>query len=123
MVKNYFVKGTTTEFVNEIYLATSDGNIFFMSVFFTHSRFYYLYRSFIIKKISFMKVSTRNNFEGKVKKIEHGSVNSEVVVELPGGQEIVSIITKTSAENLGLAIGKTVYVLIKASNVMLATED
>jgi len=70
-----------------------------------------------------MKVSTRNTFEGKVKKIEHGSVNSEVIVELPGGQEIVSIITKTSIENLGLAIGKSVYVLIKASNVMLATDD
>lgn len=70
-----------------------------------------------------MKVSTRNNFPGKVKKIEHGSVNSEVVIELAGGQEIVSIITKTSAENLALTIGKSVYVLIKASNVMLATDD
>lgn len=70
-----------------------------------------------------MKVSTRNNLEGKVKKIEHGSVNSEVIIELPGGQEIVSIITKTSAENLVLAVGKKVYVLIKASNVMLGTED
>ena len=70
-----------------------------------------------------MKVSTRNTFKGKVKKIEHGSVNSEVIIEIPGGQEIVSIITKTSAENLGLTIGKDVYVLIKASNVMLATED
>ena len=70
-----------------------------------------------------MKVSTRNNLEGKVKKIEHGSVNSEVIVELIGGQEIVSIITKTSAENLDLTIGKNVYVLIKASNVLLATND
>jgi len=70
-----------------------------------------------------MKVSTRNTLKGKVKKIEHGSVNSEVIVELPGGQEVVSIITKTSAENLELTPGKNVYVLIKASNVMIATED
>lgn len=70
-----------------------------------------------------MKVSTRNNFKGVVKKIEHGSVNTEVIIELPGGQEIVSIITKTSAESLELVIGKTVYCLIKASNVMIATED
>jgi molybdopterin-binding protein len=70
-----------------------------------------------------MKVSTRNTLKGKVKKIEHGSVNSEVIVELPGGQEIVSIITKTSTENLELTPGKNVYVLIKASNVMIATED
>lgn len=87
------------------------------------SQFYYFYRLICNTKSKLMKVSTRNNFEGKVKKIEHGSVNSEVIIELPGGQEIVSIITKTSAENLGLAIGKKVYVLIKASNVMLGTED
>ena len=49
-----------------------------------------------------MKVSTRNTLKGKVKKIEHGAVNTEVVIELPGGQEIVSIITKTSASNLDL---------------------
>jgi len=70
-----------------------------------------------------MKVSTRNTLKGKVKKIEHGAVNTEVVIELPGGQEIVSIITKTSAEALNLNIGKEVYGLIKASNVMIAVED
>jgi molybdopterin-binding protein len=41
------------------------------------------------------------------------------VVELPGGSEIVSIITKSSAESLGLAPGKEVYTIIKASNVMI----
>nr|NQU93452.1 TOBE domain-containing protein [Bacteroidota bacterium] len=70
-----------------------------------------------------MKVSTRNTLLGKVKKIEHGSVNSEVIVELPGGLELVSIITKSSAENLGLQIGKEVMALIKATNVMIATND
>ena len=70
-----------------------------------------------------MKVSTRNTLKGKVKKIEHGAVNTEVVIELPGGQEIVSIITKTSASNLDLQVGKEVYGLIKASNVMIAAED
>lgn len=49
-------------------------------------------------------------------------MNSEVSVELPGGVEVVSIITKTSAENLGLAAGKEVYVVVKASNVMLAVD-
>lgn len=70
-----------------------------------------------------MKVSTRNTLKGIVKKIEHGAVNSEIVIELKGGQEIVSVITKISAENLGLHIGKEVYGLIKASNVMIAVED
>ncbi|MCB9422792.1 MAG: TOBE domain-containing protein [Ardenticatenaceae bacterium] len=67
-----------------------------------------------------MKISARNTFKGKVKQIVHGAVNSEVVVELPGGQEIVSIITKHSAESLGLVVGKEVYTVIKASNVMIA---
>ena len=66
-----------------------------------------------------MKISARNVFKGKVKQLVHGAVNSEVVIELPGGMEIVSIITKSSAEELELVVGKQVYALIKASNVMI----
>ena len=69
-----------------------------------------------------MKISARNMLKGKVKKVNHGAVNSEVVVELPGGAQIVSIITKASAESLGLSVGKEVYAVIKASNVMIAVE-
>ncbi len=69
-----------------------------------------------------MKISARNTLKGKVKSITDGAVNSEVVVELPGGAEIVSIITKTSAQSLGLAVGKEVYAVIKASNVMIAVD-
>jgi molybdopterin-binding protein len=69
-----------------------------------------------------MKISARNVFKGKVKKIIHGSVNSEVYIELPGGVEIVSIITKTSADTLSLKDGKEVYAVIKASNVMVAVD-
>ena len=46
-------------------------------------------------------------------------MNTEIVIELPGGAEIVSIITKDSADSLGLASGKEVYAIIKASNVMI----
>jgi molybdopterin-binding protein len=69
-----------------------------------------------------MKLSARNVLKGKVKKVNHGAVNSEVLVQLNGGAEIVSIITKSSAENLGLKEGKEVYAIIKASNVILATD-
>ncbi len=69
-----------------------------------------------------MKISARNTLKGKVKKVKAGSVNSEVVVELPGGAEVVSIITKTSAEALGLKEGMEVYAVIKASNVMIAID-
>lgn len=69
-----------------------------------------------------MKISARNVLSGVVKSVNHGAVNTEVVIELPGGAEIVSVITKSSAEQLELAAGKQVYAVIKASNVMIAAE-
>jgi molybdopterin-binding protein len=68
------------------------------------------------------KLSARNVFKGKVKSIQDGAVNSEVIVRLPAGIEIVSIITKTAAQNLGLKNGKEVYAIIKATNVILGTD-
>ena len=69
-----------------------------------------------------VKISARNILNGRVKSVDHGAVNSEVVIELPGGTEVVSIITKDSAEGLALAAGKEVYAVIKASDVMIAAE-
>jgi molybdopterin-binding protein len=69
-----------------------------------------------------MKISARNVLKGKVKEIKAGMVNTEVIVELPGGLQMVSVITKESAENLGLAKGKDVYAVVKASNVMIAVD-
>lgn len=69
-----------------------------------------------------MKISARNVLKGKVKKVVHGSVNSEVIIELSGGTEITSIITKSSAENLDLKEGHEVYAVIKATSVMIASE-
>ena len=69
-----------------------------------------------------MKLSARNMLKGKVKQIKPGVVNAEVVIELSGGTEIVSIITKESADKLGLMAGKEAYAIIKASNVMIGVE-
>jgi len=69
-----------------------------------------------------LKLSARNVLKGKVKAVTTGTVNTEIVVELPGGEEIVSMITKDSAERLGLKVGKEVHAVIKASNVMIATD-
>ncbi|MGA2625916.1 MAG: molybdopterin-binding protein [Candidatus Bathyarchaeia archaeon] len=69
-----------------------------------------------------MKVSARNVLKGKVKSIKQGAVNSEVVIQLAAGLEMVSVITKTSIENLELKEGKEVYAIIKASNVMLGVD-
>jgi molybdate transport system regulatory protein len=48
-----------------------------------------------------------------------GAVNAEVIIALPGGLEIVSIITKHSAESMGLAAGKDAFAVVKASDVMI----
>ena len=69
-----------------------------------------------------MKISARNVLKGTVKEIREGAVNDEVIIEVPGGQEIVSVITKTSVEKLGLVKGKQAYAVIKASSVMLAVD-
>ena len=69
-----------------------------------------------------MQISARNMLKGRVKQVTPGAVNTEVTIELPGGTEIVSIITKSSAERLQVSQGKEVYAIIKSSDVMLATE-
>ena len=69
-----------------------------------------------------MKISARNILKGKIVKLVHGAVNSEVIIELPGGTRLVSIITNSSVENLGLAEGKDAYAIIKASNVMVGVD-
>ena len=69
-----------------------------------------------------MKLSARNIIKGKVVQVKPGAVNTEVVLEIPGGAKIVSIITKESADNLGIAVGKAAYAVIKASSVMIAVD-
>ena len=69
-----------------------------------------------------MRISARNMLKGKVKQVKPGAVNTEVIIELPGSSEIVSIITKESADKLGLAVSKEAYAIIKASNVIIGVE-
>ena len=69
-----------------------------------------------------MKISARNVLKGKVKAFTPGAVNTEVIIEIAGGAEVVSIITKSSAESLGLAKGKDVYAVIKATNVIVGVD-
>ena len=69
-----------------------------------------------------MQISARNVMKGRVKSVNTGAVNTEVVIEVGGGTEIVSIVTKTSAEELGLTEGSEVYAVVKASDVMIAID-
>ncbi|TAJ45415.1 TOBE domain-containing protein [Methanofollis fontis] len=69
-----------------------------------------------------MEISARNVFTGTIKSISYGEILAEVVIELPGGLEITSLITKSSAERMKLTEGTGVSTVIKASNVMVATD-
>lgn len=69
-----------------------------------------------------MKLSARNVLKGTVVKVTQGAVNSEVVLELAPGIQVVAIITRQSAESLGLTEGSTAYAVVKASSVMMAVD-
>lgn len=69
-----------------------------------------------------MEISARNAIKTTVKKVVTGSVNTEITLELAPGVELVSIITKSSADRLGLAEGKQAYAVIKASDVIVAVD-
>jgi len=68
-----------------------------------------------------MNLSARNQFSGIVKEVKLGNVMAEVIVDIGGGHEVVAAITRASVERLGLAPGSTVMVVIRATEVLIAT--
>lgn len=66
-----------------------------------------------------LRFSARNQLQAQVKSVTLGSVMAEVVLVLPDGQELVSAITRASAENLQLKAGDDVIALIKSTEVIL----
>lgn len=69
-----------------------------------------------------MKLSARNQLQGIVRHVELGAVMAEVTVDVDG-QQLVSAITRSSAERLGLAEGRPVTVFIKATEVLLGVDE
>jgi molybdopterin-binding protein len=69
-----------------------------------------------------MRISARNILKGKVVKVTRGAVNAEVVLELSGGTQVVSIITLSSVDSLEIKVGKEAYAVVKASNVMIGVD-
>jgi molybdopterin-binding protein len=65
-----------------------------------------------------MEVSARNKLTGTVKDLKLGQVMAEVTLQV-GENEITALITKTSAERLGLKVGDKAFALIKATEVMV----
>jgi molybdopterin-binding protein len=68
-----------------------------------------------------VEISARNQLKGTVRSVHLGSIMAEVVVDVGGGQQVVAAITRGSAEGLGLREGADVTVIIKATEVMVAT--
>ncbi len=69
-----------------------------------------------------MKLSTRNVIKGKVTHLQEGMVAAKVKVDIGGGNVITSTITVEAVKELEIKVGDQVFVLIKASSVMLAKE-
>lgn len=67
-----------------------------------------------------MNISARNQLFGKVSRLTLGAVNAEIVITLPGGGEIVSVITRDSAKRLKLKKGSPVVAVIKSSDILVA---
>ena len=70
-----------------------------------------------------MKLSARNQLTGTIKGIKQDQIMAEITVELDGGQELVSVITASSVHRLELKVGNKITVVIKSTEVMLATDD
>jgi len=69
-----------------------------------------------------MELSTRNCFKGTVKNVNLGAINAEIIIEIAPGVEVISVITKSSAERLKLAEGKEAYAFVKSTDVAIAVE-
>jgi molybdate transport system regulatory protein len=74
-------------------------------------------------KENVMKISARNIFEGKITSLVDGKVNAEVEVTTAGGDRIVAVVTESSVQSLGLALGKPVLAFVKAPWVIVMAGD
>ena len=69
-----------------------------------------------------MALSARNQFPGTVMSIKHGAVMSEVIVDIGGGNQIVSLISTSSVKRLKLKKGSKAIAVIKATEVIISTD-
>jgi molybdopterin-binding protein len=68
-----------------------------------------------------MKFSARNQLKGKIVEVKKGATTAHVRIDI-GGQIVTASITNESADELGLAPGKTAYAIVKASSVMVGVD-
>lgn len=68
-----------------------------------------------------MKFSARNQLKGKIVEVKKGATTAHVCIDI-GGQIVTASITNDSADELGLAPGKSAYAIVKASSVMVGVD-
>jgi molybdopterin-binding protein len=68
-----------------------------------------------------MKLSARNQLKGTVRAIRRGEAIANVELEVAGNRVVASITTE-AVDELGLSEGSEVTAVVKASDVMLATD-
>ncbi len=66
-----------------------------------------------------IKLSARNQLSGLISRIQMGAVNTEIVIELPGGASLAATITNASCADLGLRLGQAATGIFKASSVII----
>jgi len=68
-----------------------------------------------------MKISARNQLKGRIVEITKGATTAHVRIDI-GGAIVTSSITNAAVDDLGLAVGKDAYAVVKASDVMIAID-
>lgn len=67
-----------------------------------------------------IQISARNILKAKVKRIVKGTVNAEVTLAIAPGVELISVVTRASADKMELKTGKEVFAVIKSNSIMIA---
>ena len=70
-----------------------------------------------------MKLSARNQFKGKIVDIQEGAVNGTVKIDIGAGNVMSATISMNAIRELGLAVGKEAYAVVKATSVMVGVDE
>ncbi|ANE55564.1 molybdopterin-binding protein [Methylomonas sp. DH-1] len=77
----------------------------------------------VVTEFGGYKISARNQLAGTVVAVKSGAVNSEIDIELKGGEIVAATVTNDSVETLGLRAGKPATAIFKAGAVILAVQN
>ncbi len=67
-----------------------------------------------------MQLSARNQLRGRIAAIKLGGIMAQVSIDIGGGNTLTSVITRASAEEMGLDVGQEVTAVIKSTEIMVA---